>query len=128
MTGNLNPLWDNDLIQFARLLAEITATQDNLDMTALAESMDLKIADVKELFERAQADWNLAKGLASIELGKQEGAYGFEDERGYFWEAPDDGGRIRVVDYDGNLAMWLDPGEDGYDEALAQFNTKSGEE
>lgn len=45
----------------------------------------------------------------------------FEDERGYLWEAPDDEGRIRVRDYDGDLATWLDPGDDGYDEALALF-------
>ena len=50
--------WEDNSIQFPRLLAEIIATQDNLDMNALAESMDLEVEDVAELFERAQAIWD----------------------------------------------------------------------
>lgn len=45
----------------------------------------------------------------------------FEDERGYLWEAPDDEGRIRVRDLDGNSVTWYDPGDEGYDEAVARF-------
>jgi len=55
--------WKDDSIQFPRLLSEIAATQD-LDMEALAESMDLEVADVNELFDRADRLWELAKGRA----------------------------------------------------------------
>lgn len=46
--------WKDNAIQFPRLLAEILATQNALNMTALAESMDLEISQVRELFVRAE--------------------------------------------------------------------------
>lgn len=52
-----SPLWNDSYIQFTRLLAEIVATQPNLDMQALADSIDLEIADVDELFDRAQSEF-----------------------------------------------------------------------
>ena len=45
-------IWNSNEIQFPRLLAEINATQE-LDLDSLAESMDLSVDEVKELFERA---------------------------------------------------------------------------
>lgn len=53
--------WKLDHIQFPRLLAEIAATQDNLDMRLLCESMDLEEEDVDEIFDRAQVvhEWNV---------------------------------------------------------------------
>ena len=48
----MSDIWNNNEIQFPRLLAEINATQE-LDLDALAESMDLSVDSVKELFERA---------------------------------------------------------------------------
>lgn len=45
-------IWNDNEIQFPRLLAEINATQE-LDLDILAESMDLSVDEVKELFERA---------------------------------------------------------------------------
>lgn len=57
-----NPVWDDNLVQFARLLCEINATQDSLDLEVLAESMDLNIADVIELFDRADDVFERAKG------------------------------------------------------------------
>ena len=48
--------WDDDLIQFARLISEIEATQ-TLDIDALCESMDLSPADVTEIIDRAQSRW-----------------------------------------------------------------------
>jgi hypothetical protein len=53
--------WEDDSIQFPRLLAEIMATQDTLDMADLAEAMDLDIEDVGDLFDRAQAEWERIK-------------------------------------------------------------------
>ena len=52
-------LWDVNIIQFPRLLAEIMATQDNLDIKALAEAMDLDEDDVCTLLDRAQRDWTM---------------------------------------------------------------------
>lgn len=53
--------WHDDLVQFPRLLAEIVATQDNLDVDALCESMDLTREQLDELFERANTAWEAAK-------------------------------------------------------------------
>jgi hypothetical protein len=52
--------WDNNLIQFARLLCEINATQD-INIVTLCESMDLTTDDVNELFDRANEVWEQAK-------------------------------------------------------------------
>lgn len=55
-----NAKWGNNAVQFPRLLAEIMATQE-LDMEALAESMDLSIDQVSELFDRADEAWEHIK-------------------------------------------------------------------
>lgn len=52
-------LWDDDLIQFARLICEISANveiSDN-DWLALYQSMDLQPRDLHELFDRANKRW-----------------------------------------------------------------------
>lgn len=47
-------LWDDDLAQFARLLAEINAIDLNIAQhQALCENMDLEPNELDELFERA---------------------------------------------------------------------------
>lgn len=53
--------WDDDKIQFPRLLAEIYATQDSLKMADLCASMDIEVGDIVEIFERAQAEWERIK-------------------------------------------------------------------
>ena len=53
--------WEDDSVQFPRLLAEIMATQDNLDLEALCESMDLEPDDIWEIFNRAQNAWEKTK-------------------------------------------------------------------
>ena len=45
-------LWDDNSVQFPRLICEIEATHD-LDIDALAESMSLEPADVCHLLNRA---------------------------------------------------------------------------
>lgn len=52
--------WENNSLQFARLLSEIMATQE-LDLEVLAESMDLSVDEVGELFDRANLVWEEAK-------------------------------------------------------------------
>ena len=54
-------MWNNDLIQFARLLCEIAATQENFDPEAIVESMDIDPAELNELFDRAHDVWENAK-------------------------------------------------------------------
>ena len=51
-------MWSNNLIQFARLISEIQATQDNLNIDALCASMDLTPLDISELFDRAVDVWH----------------------------------------------------------------------
>lgn len=56
-----NSKWEDNSIQFPRLLAEILATQENLDINALCESMDLERDEVWALFSRAQEEWERIK-------------------------------------------------------------------
>jgi hypothetical protein len=44
--------WNNDFVQFARLLCEINATQE-ITIGDLCESMDLDVEHIEELFDRA---------------------------------------------------------------------------
>ena len=57
------PLWENDTIQFARLLAEINACCEisEPNMNELLESMDLSIKNVHEIFDRADKEWEKSK-------------------------------------------------------------------
>lgn len=56
--------WEDDGIQFPRLIAEMEAagffTDANL-MAALCSSMDLEVDDVMDLIERAQKAWDARK-------------------------------------------------------------------
>lgn len=56
-----NRNWKDNRIQFARLICEINATQDKLDIPALADSMDLTVEEVTELFDRAHDEWEKIK-------------------------------------------------------------------
>ena len=55
--------WNDDNIQFPRLLAEIQATVDIRveDYERICESMDLEADEVDELFDRAQNQWERIK-------------------------------------------------------------------
>lgn len=53
--------WDDDALQFARLISEIAATQERLDLTALCDAMDLELWQVNQLFDRAHDAWEYAK-------------------------------------------------------------------
>jgi hypothetical protein len=55
------PAWNDNFVQFARLLSEINATQE-IDLPALAVSMDLQVGDVTSLLDRADAAWEKIKG------------------------------------------------------------------
>lgn len=64
--------WESD-VQFARLLAEINATQDNLDLRALALSMDLGTDQIHELFDRADQVWEEHKARGRGEEARAGG-------------------------------------------------------
>ena len=55
--------WNNNKIQFPRLLAEIASSSALTDevMSELRESMDLSNDEINELFDRAQNEWNRIK-------------------------------------------------------------------
>jgi len=64
MTEQTNPLWEDNSLQFPRLLCEIMAnvgfSED--DYSWLESSMDLERSDIDELFDRAHVAWETAKG------------------------------------------------------------------
>jgi len=57
-----NP-WENDHLQFARLLGEMVACVDltHDQLMALSESMDLPIEEIHNLMDRAQNAWDDVK-------------------------------------------------------------------
>ncbi len=55
-----NIVWDSNLIQFARMLCEINATQD-IDIIPLCESMDLEPELIIEIMDRADEVWEATK-------------------------------------------------------------------
>ena len=62
MSDNTNPLWDDNSIQFPRLISEIMAcgvTEELWD--DLLTAMDLESDDLAELFDRAQMEWEEIK-------------------------------------------------------------------
>ena len=62
LPNNENELWNNDLIQFARMLSEIQANwcPESL-VKELMDSMDLERDEVLEIFERADKVWEASK-------------------------------------------------------------------
>jgi hypothetical protein len=59
--------WERDEYQFPRLLAEIMANVDLDDdmLRPVAESMELELDDVLELFNRAQLTWERVKAVTT---------------------------------------------------------------
>lgn len=55
-----NAKWKDNAIQFPRLLCEINATQE-LDLVALAASMDITLDELSALFDRAHQEWEQIK-------------------------------------------------------------------
>lgn len=54
-------LWDNNELQFARLICELVANVDDLHFEEVCESMDLEPEQLQELFDRADEVWEKAK-------------------------------------------------------------------
>ena len=66
--------WENNDIQFPRLLAEIMGTLDftNEQWEELCASMDLAPEEIMEVFERAMAVWDRIKQHTAAELRERE--------------------------------------------------------
>lgn len=60
-TDEHESLWDNNEIQFARLLCELVAACDDLKLRDVCESMDLSQDELNELFDRAETVWEACK-------------------------------------------------------------------
>lgn len=79
-----NKLWLRNDVQFPRLIAEILATQE-LNVAALAESMDLSHDELNSLFERAQHVWDEVVKPKSITPGPaQHVLLSVDGSEGYF--------------------------------------------
>lgn len=50
-------------LQALRVVEEIMATQENLDLHALAESMDLNLGELNELLDTLQEEWERMKEI-----------------------------------------------------------------
>ncbi len=85
--------WNNNDVQFPRLLCEIMANEE-INLARIAASMDLSVDEVSELFDRANSVWEQAKAKPAQ-----------ESHSGLF-VSPDDGitwlptGRVRVMFHD----------------------------
>jgi len=74
-------LWKDTRLQALRLVSEIIATQDNLDMEALCESMDLSMDELNELMDRIQKKWeNHLLNMTPLEEGQYVKHYKHPDE------------------------------------------------
>jgi hypothetical protein len=62
-----NPVWDDDNIQFPRLIAELEAVLTPEQYREVAESMDLDMPELMELFERARKKWDAIKAKTTGE-------------------------------------------------------------
>ncbi len=68
--------WDDDKVQFARLLDEISAAGlDDGTLEALCESMYLPAAKIREVLARATASWDEAKACRNAGLPPVDAAY-----------------------------------------------------
>ena len=53
--------WDNNELQFARLICEIVAAEERLNWPEIRDSMDLNDEELHELFDRAHDVFEAAK-------------------------------------------------------------------
>jgi hypothetical protein len=70
-----NAKWDNNELQFARLIAEIEAAGGFTKRLVqdLCTSMDLEKNQITELIDRAQSHWDGAKDMPTVEELHAEG-------------------------------------------------------
>jgi hypothetical protein len=62
--------WEDNEIQFPRLIAEIIAAQD-IDLKSIAVSMDLSVEEVSSLLARAESVWhNIKREEVGLTLDK----------------------------------------------------------
>jgi hypothetical protein len=66
-----NRNWNNNRIQFPRLIAELWGVIDLKTLREVALSMDLDGGQVQELFERADKEWQKIKAAQFKRLDKE---------------------------------------------------------
>ena len=54
-------VWNDNELQFARLICELVANVSNLEFEATCESMDLQADELQSLYDRANEVWERAK-------------------------------------------------------------------
>lgn len=54
-------MWENNEIQFARLLCELVANNERLNLMGVSDSMDLGVGKIHELLDRAHEVFEAAK-------------------------------------------------------------------
>lgn len=56
-------LWDNNHIQFARLISELASlgVPNSKHLKQLCESTDLSVEEIENIFDRAAVEWERAK-------------------------------------------------------------------
>ena len=72
MSNQIGQIWDDNHVQFSRLLAEISAVADLTveQIDAVAESMDLDSSEVHTLFVRAEHEFEALKEKQLNSKGK----------------------------------------------------------
>ena len=65
--------WEDNELQFARLLCELIA--NNYDFADTCRSMDLEEEDLHDLFERAHLVWEKAKQNLRVEELQRRGQF-----------------------------------------------------
>ena len=61
VSSDPNKNWENDDIQFPRLLSELASLVSLSQLESLSLSMDLDVHRIEEVFERAEAVWEEIK-------------------------------------------------------------------
>lgn len=57
----IGPLWEDNEVQFARLICELVANNEDLCEDEVAGSMDLSQEELTDIFNRANTVWEQAK-------------------------------------------------------------------
>ena len=113
--------WENNEVQFARLLCELIASDYNV--TDAAKSMDLEVKDINELLDRAHTVWERAKiegSLTPYEMDAKE-----NDTR--YWLGLPHGLDVGVLHNDDGIsvAFWANSNEDS---ARAEVEVRMAED
>lgn len=94
--------WNDDALQFTRLVAEFSmaADNDNVSLTDVADSMDLEMPEIFELFARAEAIFERSKPALPTNTQENGDPEGSKENPLGLDEA------INQLDDDDDLSLW----------------------